>query len=288
MTNLSSKRIFPNLNPSNFQHPLDVSATASMSKVPLLPTMINWLSSRSLEQIIRQRNLENTIRLGKNQGGSIYEAFEYACHILDIKEIPELFVQNQPFFNAYATGTEKHSIVLTSSLIDALDEDEILAVIGHELGHIKCEHMLYKTVSYALTLFGMELIQNLIPGFGQTASMAIGLALTNWSRKAELSCDRAALLVAQDIDTVTNLTMLLASGSRKLIPELNLDSVFEQAEDLEVMENTLIGKLVLMQELSDTHPVPIRRCVEISKWATSGQYQRILAGEYETTDQTEG
>ena len=49
---------------------------------------------------------ENTIRLGRNQGGSIYQAFEYACHILDIKEIPELYIQNQPFFNAYATGTE--------------------------------------------------------------------------------------------------------------------------------------------------------------------------------------
>ena len=79
---LSSKRIFPNLHPSNFQHPLDVSATESLSKIPLLPTVLNWLNARSFEQIIRQRNLENTIRLGKNQGGSIYEAFEYACHIL--------------------------------------------------------------------------------------------------------------------------------------------------------------------------------------------------------------
>jgi Zn-dependent protease with chaperone function len=278
---LSSKRIFPNLHPSNFQHPLDVSATESLSKIPLLPTVLNWLNARSFEQIIRQRNLENTIRLGKNQGGSIYEAFEYACHILDIKQVPELFIQNQPFFNAYATGTERHSIVLTSSLIDALDEDEILAVIGHELGHIKCEHMLYKNVSYLLALFGMELIRELIPGVGQAAGMAIGYAFTHWARKAELSCDRAALLVSQDINTVTNLIMLMAAGSRKLIPELNLEAVLEQAEDLQEMENTLIGKLVLVQELNDTHPVPIRRCVEISKWATSGQYQRIIAGEYE-------
>lgn len=280
MTNISSKRIFPDIHPSAFQHPLDTNATESLKKVPLLPMMISWLNARSLEQIIRQQCLENTIRLGRNQGGSIYQAFEYACHILDIKEIPELYIQNQPFFNAYATGTEKHCIILTSSLIDALDEDEILAVIGHELGHIKCEHMLYKTVSYLLSFFGLELIRELVPGLGQAASVAIGYAFTHWARKAELSCDRAALLVSQDIDVVTNLIMLLAAGSRKLIPELNLDAVLEQAKDLQDMENTIIGKIVLMQELSDTHPVPIRRCVEITNWAKTKEYQDILYGIY--------
>ena len=277
---ITNKITFSDIHASSFQHPLDVSATETLRKVPLLPMVISWLHARSLEQIIRQRNLENCIRLNKRQGKSIYEAFEYACHILDIRDIPELYVQNQPFFNAYSMGTEKFSIVLTSSLVDALDEDEILAVIGHELGHIKCEHMLYKTVSFVLSMFGMELIREFIPGVGQAASMAIGYAITNWARKAEYSCDRAALLVSQDITTVTNLTMLLAAGSRKLIPELNLDSVLDQSKDIVEMENTWLGKLVLLDELKDTHPVPIRRCVEITNWAKSAEYEKILQGEY--------
>ena len=284
MDNITDKLIFPGLGAEHFQHPLDVSASDALRKVPLLPAVISWLNARSLEHLVRQRNLENTIRLSSKQGGSIYEAFEYACRILDIEQVPELFIQNQPYFNAYAMGTERYSIVLTSSLVDAVSEDELLAVIGHELGHIKCEHMLYKTVSHVLALFGIELIREMIPGIGQAAGMAIGFAMTSWARKAELSCDRASLLVAQDVSVVSRLTMLLAAGSRKIIPELNVEEVHRQAEDLEDMENTILGKLFQLQELSDTHPVPIRRCVEIEKWAQSDQYKGILSGEYAQVD----
>ena len=131
MAHLTNKQIFPGLAPEHFQHPLDISTSEALKKVPLLPMFISWLNSKSLEHLMRQRNLESTIRLSPRQGGSIYEAFEYACHILDIENPPELFIKNQPFFNAYAMGTKRHSIVLTSSLVDAVNEEELLAVIGH-------------------------------------------------------------------------------------------------------------------------------------------------------------
>ena len=277
---ITNKKTFPDIHFSSFQHPLDVSASESLRKVPLLPTVISWLNSKSIEQILRQRHLENCIRLGPKQGGTVYEAFEHACSILSIEEAPELFIENRPNFNAYTMGMEKRTIILTSSLVDALDEDEILAVLGHELGHVKCEHLLYKTVSYLLSMFGMELIREFIPGLGKAASMGISYAITSWARAAEYSCDRAALLVSQDLEVVTRLTMLLAAGTRKIIPELSMDAVLEQAADLKEMENSFLGKLVLLQELQDTHPVPIRRCVEIKKWAESDKYYDILNGIY--------
>ena len=131
--NITDKLIFPGLGAEHFQHPLDVSASETLRKVPLLPAVISWLNARSLEHFVRQRNLENTIRLSPKQGGSIYEAFEYACSILDIEQVPELFIQNQPNFNAYAMGTERYSIVLTSSLVDAVSEDEY-AEISNSVG----------------------------------------------------------------------------------------------------------------------------------------------------------
>ena len=51
-------------------------------------------------------------------------------------------------------------------------------------------------------------------------------------------------------------------------------------EELEEMENTILGKLFQLQDLQNTHPVPIQRCVEIDKWSKSEQYQRILSGAY--------
>ena len=53
---------------------------------------------------------------------------------------------------AFAIGMEKHTIVITSGLVELLEDDELRFVIGHELGHIKSGHMLYRTMAVFLSL----------------------------------------------------------------------------------------------------------------------------------------
>ena len=277
---LNTIKTFPNLHPKSFQQPLDATSTSSLSSVPLLPSLLSWLHSNSVEQLMRQHHLRNTLRIDHSNGGVIYEAFEHAAAVLDVKQMPEVFIQNSPIFNAFAMGTENYSIVLTSAIVDALSPDEILAVVGHELGHIKCEHMLYKTVCHLLSIVGLDLLKQLIPGVGSAASLAIGYAMANWSRKAELSCDREALLATQDVNIVTNLTLLLASGTKKVLPELSLESALKQQEDLNEIENTLLGKLMIIQELEMSHPIPIVRCSEINAWSKTQDYRDLLNGKY--------
>jgi Zn-dependent protease with chaperone function/RNA polymerase subunit RPABC4/transcription elongation factor Spt4 len=278
---------FPNIHPSSFQHPFDVGATDNLRKVPLLPSAISWLTGNTMEKMIRQTYLANSIRLSSKQGGKVYETFRHAASVLDVKFLPEIYIQNNPTFNAYAIGVSRPMIVLTSSIVDALNEDQLLAVVGHELGHIKCEHMLHKTVCNILSLVGLEVIKESIPGLGSAAAYAIAYAMANWSRKAELSCDRAGLLVCQNIDAVTGLTIMLAAGSQKVMPELCVEEVMKQAEDLEEIEEGLMGKLLVVNELQSTHPVPVMRLREIQRWHDSGEYKNILAGKYTRTG-TEG
>ena len=275
-------REFPYLSPAAFQHPLDVQAIANLRKVPLLAPVIKTISSSVFEKQMRLMSISSSIRLGPNQGRSVYQKFEKAAAILDLPELPELYVSSQYVINAVAFGVDKYQITLFAGLIDFLTEAELLAVIGHELGHVKCQHMLYKTMAYLLRYFGIEVLYNLLPpGTGALASIPLQLAILHWERMAEFSCDRAALLVVQDSTVVASTLAKLAGGSKKILAEINLDEVLTQAQEYDESSDGLIEKIFkINMMLRQTHPFPIVRAKEIIGWGSSDQYENILAGNY--------
>ncbi len=69
-----------------------------------------------------------------------------ACYILDMPEVPELYVRQDPTPNAMALGSDHPFIVLNTGLIDLLDDEELRFVIGHEVGHILSGHAVYQTM----------------------------------------------------------------------------------------------------------------------------------------------
>ena len=52
-----------------------------------------------------------------------------------------------PVSTAHTYGHTQPFIVLTSGLIDMLDDEECFFVIAHELGHIKADHALYTIIA---------------------------------------------------------------------------------------------------------------------------------------------
>jgi hypothetical protein len=222
------------------------------------------------------------VRLGPNQGQSIYNKFVKAAKILDIPRLPKIYISNRPTINAYAYGIENYQIVLFSGLIDSMTEEELFSVIGHELGHIKCEHMLYKTTANIIRLFGLEFLKSLLPvGTGMLAAMPLLLAVLHWERMAEFTCDRAALLVVQDKNIVASALSKLAGGSEKILPEINLEEILQQADEYHDTSNDFLEQIFKVNMmLMQTHPFPIVRVKEILDWAKGEQYQQILAGDY--------
>ncbi len=279
-------RQFPGLSPAAFQHPLDVQAIQNIRKVPLLAALVRAVSSSVFEKQMRLMSISSTVRLGPTQGGSVYDKFVQAAKILDVPELPEIYVSSRYVINASAFGVQDYQITLYAGLIDFLTEEELLAVIGHELGHVKCQHMLYKTMAYILRNLGIEVLYSLLPvGTGMLASLPLQLAILHWERMAEFSCDRAALLVVQDREVVASALTKLAGGSRKILPEINLESVLEQAQDYEDSDTQLVEKILKVNMmLLQTHPFPVVRAKEIMEWATSEHYQSILRGDYVRAD----
>ena len=267
-----SKVPLTGISASQFRHPLDKSLTNAIQNAPFNKLAEGAIrSSFSLvEQGVRLDLLSSAVKVSPDQLPELHDAIQSAAEVLDMSTVPELYVQSSSQANAYTLALESQSgsppiVVITSTLLERCSNEEIQAIIGHELGHLKCSHSLYLTLGgLASTPF-----RNLPIVGGQTEQL-----LQNWRLAAEYSCDRAALLVAQDINVVAGAMLKLFAGTSKVS---NTKAFMEQAREYERLlkdANPLVRMSVSMQ--SRTHPLPVKRLVELEKWAESKDYQNLL------------
>ena len=98
--------------------------------------------------------------------------------------------------------------------------------------------------------------------------------LQQWRLSAEYSCDRAALLVAQDVTVVAGAMLKLFAGTSRAT---NTDAFIEQAKEYERLlkeSNPMIQASIRMQQR--THPLPVKRLAELEKWFNSDEYKSII------------
>lgn len=260
---------FKGLRSNMFAHPLDVRVTKFLSQVPLVQSLTRGLFS-TVEQALVVENLGSSILVGPNQMPQLYRSLQKASKILDI-EAPDLYVKQNPIPNAYTLAYQgkKPFIVVHTSLLDLLNEEEVLAVLGHELGHLKCEHGVWITLLNLLVESVTYLVGPLRP---------LKTLLLTWQRSAEFTCDRASLLVTQDHKVVASVMMKLCGGSMKnnFSKELNVDAFLEQAKTLENESNTVIGKLLMQaNDQIATHPIPLVRATELLNFYKSEQFMGL-------------
>lgn len=270
------KKLFPSIGPHAFEHPLDRTALMALQKVPGLDWLIKNVVAAIGDKRLRLFFLASAVRVDERQFPRVHRAYLEACRVLDVREPPELFVTQRMAVNAAAIGLGKPIVVVTGPLLEMLDDRELQCVLGHELGHVLCGHARYTTL--VLLLLNAWNAFSGIPG-GMLAIQLIRMALLEWSRKAELSADRAGLLVAQDPSVCYRVDMKLAGGLRG--SEMNLEAFLAQAEEYRQAGDLLDGVLKISLLLDQTHPLPALRVAELSTWVESGDYQRILDGTYE-------
>ena len=67
--------------------------------------------------------------------------------------------------------------------------------------------------------------------------------------------------------------------------QLNLDAFMAQAMEYEAWDDPSDRVRRFFNEIGQTHPYAVRRVSEVMKWVQSGEYDRIIRGEYRTRDQ---
>ena len=160
-----------------------------------------------------------------------------------------------------------------SQLLHWLGPGERRAVIAHELGHILSDHLVYTTALQILLSVTMPL-----PFFLGIPFRAVRAVLLEWYRAAELTCDRAATLAVRDPQIVCRSLMVISAGMPA--DELNLDAFMAQAMEYQSWDDPSDRVRRFFNEINQTHPYSVRRVSEIMKWVQSGEYDRIIRGDY--------
>ncbi|RLI07877.1 hypothetical protein DRO32_03220 [Candidatus Bathyarchaeota archaeon] len=294
------------------QHPADRKALAALKKVKGLDFLTRKAIEWGIEGRIRKELLANCLRVGERQCPSLHELYVDCASSLGVEEPPELFVECNPYPVSYIVGVSKAMIVLSTGLVDVMEEDEVRFALGHELGHFLCQHVLYQTmvryISEIVARLGDVIsVAGPLGGMTKVAVKPIEVALLSWSRVSEFSADRAGLIACRDLDTALSALVKLGIPSRKLWGEVDVGELVRQAEELEleieegveefeepsepegklakvrkglakVKEKVkgLAGKWSRASIGTRTQPWPILRVRELVMWAGSEEYEGLL------------
>jgi Zn-dependent protease with chaperone function len=263
------------ISPRAYQHPADRAATAALAKIPYLDEVVRKLIALGYERALRAASLGSAVRLGQEQLPGIWVLHRQVFNTLDIESVPDLYLTQFPLANAFTIGTDKPIVVLNSELVRILDDDGRRVVLAHEAAHVQSDHVLYRTALLILLRLGGAMPLPILAGL---PLLAIKLALLEWSRAAELSCDRAAALVTRDPQAVCRALMVLAAG--EAADDLNLDAFIAQGMEYSEGGTGLERMTRMLQQLQVTHPMPVRRVRLLLDWVHEGEYDRMVRGDY--------
>jgi Zn-dependent protease with chaperone function len=266
-----------------YEHPADRSALVALRKLSGFDVLLSKLFGLISERAFRLSFLAGTVKVSERQFPHIYALVRDGSYILDLPDVPECFIMQTPEVNAMAVGKDRPFLVITTGLVNLHDEEELRFVVGHELGHVLSGHAVYRTM--------LVILLNLVARLSWMSVGVIGLraiiwGLEEWFRKSELSCDRAGLLACQDVDAARRALMKLAGGPH--LSELNPDAFRDQAHEYEAVPDLRDSILKVLQLQGTTHPHAVVRFAELDHWATSGDYDRILGGDYARRDDDRG
>ncbi|MFT7599807.1 MAG: Zn-dependent protease with chaperone function [Acidimicrobiales bacterium] len=261
------------ISPFAWEHPTDRAALGALQQIPGFDSLLRKVVGTFGERNIRMSYQAEAIKVGPNQYPDLHQMLVEVCRVLDT-EAPPLYISQTPLANAGAVGMDHPFIVINSSLVELATPIQLAAVLGHEVGHVISDHALYRTLLFLL----LDLARPAVPLVSQ-AMLPITLALQEWSRKAEVSCDRAGLLAVQDLDASFGVLATMAGGVRGRAGELDLDAFKAQSDEHMDVEG-LTAFYKFMGTIGRTHPYPVVRVAELRKWVDSGAYETIVGGDY--------
>ena len=200
---------------------------------PVITRAIERLTRKGVGEGARRYLLATATRLTPEMAPDLHAIIDRCRTNLGVEGPLELFVYPGPVFNAAAVRPEKGRLLLmmSSSLLEGLEPDELQFIAGHEVGHYLFDHHAIPT---GALLDGAEAL---------TPSLA--LRLFAWQRYAEISADRAGLVCAGGLEPAARCLFKLASGLSGGRVKVRIDQFLAQVGDLKLeaaKQDTADGK----------------------------------------------
>ena len=270
---LKSLKPVPGISSTDYEYSGDRTALAALKALPVA----GWVFKKWLEfwlEFDRIRYLGSAVRVSERQFPEVFALQSRAAELLNMTA-PPLFIIEAPYVNAFTLGTDdgRSFLLVTRALLDVATDRELLFIIGHEMGHVKSQHVLYGTMAIYLANAGLFAGAR-IPGI-QLLALPLQMALNAWFRRSEITCDRAGLVCCQDLATARKALLLTGCGSRELADRIDLEEFAKQG----VEASASYGK---WSELWNTHPYLPKRIRAAELFAQGQFYLRHVVGDKES------
>jgi Zn-dependent protease with chaperone function len=270
-----AKKILRGLQAISYEHPFDRRALASLKGTPGIETFVRKFNEHGIERFLKIQYTGSNLRVTHDNFPEVHDMVREAGRVLDMSLEPEIYIQEGAHINALTAGVERPVVVLNAGCIDHLSADELFFVIGHELGHIKSGHVLYRQMGALLPLLG-ELLSSVLGPLGVISTM-IEVALLNWQRMSELTADRAGLLACQNRDASISAMIKMAGLPQKFYDRVNVDDFIAQAHAFKELDHNPLDRIVkIVSIMGQSHPWTVLRAAEFDRWTSGEGYDRIL------------
>ena len=273
------KKILKGLRSETYEHPFDRQALISLQQMPGVSLLFKKINEYGIDRLYTFICNSNNIRVNNRNFPEIHWAFIEACKILEIEPVPELYLMHGTGFIKLLTIGVKNPIVIIN--IDGIKEltfEELVFVFGHELGHIKSQHLLYHQVAFILPALG-KVIANSTLGIGGLITNGVELALYQWVIMAKLTSDRAGLLACQNQDVAITALIKLGGLPAEYLNSAVIEDFIEQAYNFNSDNLDNIDKITkAFSFMESTRPWAVLRMSELLKWIDAGEDIALIEG----------
>lgn len=269
---MNKKKTLYGLDSQSYEHEFDKAALKTMKALPGFDTVANFfLNWTFIKWHIIDLQGSNFL-VTRESCPELYDLVHDVADTLDVRPIPRFYTQWGYNVNGYTTGYKEDTLlVLNSGTIDLLEEDELRFVVGHEMGHIKSNHVIYHMMA---DLFNVAISE--LPIVGEMAK-PIYYALLYWKRMSEFSSDRAGLLACQNIEAAVSAIIKMSGLPLKYFSNMNKEAFIKQAIEFKKSFSGFTDKAIKIISIADsTHPWAVLRAAELITWYESDDFNRIM------------
>lgn len=268
------------LSAKAYLHSLDRRSMLALDSIPGVPQLTKHMLSKVGDRTTRLMLMSSAVRCGADQFPELVKLMETARTRLDVTVAPALFLGESANMNALSIGFNDPIVMVHSALLDQLSDEEMVAVLGHELGHLHPSHHVYHALGNLLLMGGAA-----AAGVASALALPLRMALLHWQRASELTADRAALLACRDLRTCVRLMLKFAGGNRPGTvgrTRIQLAPFIRQARELAGQESSSVIDSILAAwiTINRSHPFVAWRVMHLIQWVEKGRYLDILAGQY--------